>query len=132
MSTLVYTKSINCMAGIIHLRSDRIIEIQVNTGIEITRDHILEILQIIRQFQLSPLPVLFNHQIPHSFTHDALVAMSQTNSINGLALWVRAGMNKKVAAILKQYAIAYPIQIFDRKKTAITWLMSYTTYPVEL
>jgi len=128
MSTLIYTKSIKCSMGIIHLRVDQIIEIQVNHQIEITDHEIEEMISIFKQLSPHPLPALFDHRIPHSFSYHGLVALSNTTNINGLALIVTKGVNKRIAEYLQQFACSFPIQIFEKKRTAIAWAMNYVQH----
>ena len=128
MSTPLYTKSINCSIGKIHLRVDQIIEIQITNEIEITEHDIEEMVLIIKKLSSLPLPAIFDHRIPHSFSYQGLVSLSLIRSINGLALLVNKGLNKRVAECLQQFANSYPIQIFEKKRTAVTWAMNYVQH----
>jgi len=128
MSTPVYTKSINCSMGKIHLRVDQIIEIQMTNGIEITEHEIKEMVSILKELRSYPLPVLLDHRIPHSFSYQGLVSLSLTTKINGLALIANKGLNKRVAECLQQFASSFPIQIFEKKRTAVAWAMNYVQH----
>lgn len=115
--------------GQIHLRVDQIIEIQLKHKVEITDNEIEEMISIFKKLSPQPLPALLDHRVPHSFSYHGLVALSNTTNINGLALIVTKGINKKIAEYLQQFASSFPIQIFERKRTAIAWAMNYVEHP---
>lgn len=128
MSTRIYAKSIDCSIGKLHLRVDQIIEIHITNGIEITEQEVEEMISSLKELSSRPLPALLDHRIPHSFSYHGLVALSKITHINGLALIVTSGLNKRIAEYLQQFASSFPIQVFEKKRTAVAWAMNYVQH----
>lgn len=115
--------------GTIHILQANIAEVIVDAHVEITLPMVNEFHQFLRAHLQAPFALLINKVNPYSYTYEAQKEIGTLPEISVMAVVTYRDVSQATTKHLIQLPrdVAWNIQLFSDRSSALTWLIEQTT-----
>ena len=106
----------------------QIVEVQADTGIEITKDALFQVCMSAEQLVGGPFMMLINRQNAYSMHHEAMMNVGNWPQLQAIAILVFSVHSAQIAMLLKAMPRIKksPIEIFSDRQSALMWLQEFS------